>query len=363
MIEKLNDKEAICITTLFIMGSTIIMGISGEAKNDSWLSSIIGILFSLPIILIYSRIVSLFKGKDLFEILELVFGKYIGKFITVLYMGYAFMLGALVIRDFGEFANTLGIPETPMIVINLCLGLVGIMAVRMGIEIIGRTGAFFIPLVFIVLTTVQILVIPQLNFNYIKPILYNGIGPVLKAGYFAFTFPFAETVILICAFFTLKTKKSARKVYLWGLALAGTVIIVLTTRNVLVLGEAIEMYYFPSYIVVGDISVGNFLQRLEVSVVFIFVVATFVKSGICLFATCRGFQRLFNLNDYRNVVIQVGLLMVYFSYIIFESIMELKEWLEVYHYITIPFQIIIPIVVWIIAEFKKKTIVNEVNCT
>ncbi len=364
MKEQITDKEAICITTLFIMGSTLIMGVGGEAKNDTWLAVIIGVIFSIPIFLVYSRIVSIFKGKDLFEILELVFGRYIGKFVALLYTWYAFMLGALVIRNYGEFVNTLGLPETPMFVILFCLGIIGIIAVRLGIEVIGRTSAYLIAIVFAILVIIQILVIPQMNFNYIKPILHNGYAPVLQAGYYAFTFPFAESVILISALFTLKTKKSVGKVYFWGLTLAGTIIIIMTIRNILVLGRSIEMFYFPSYIAVSDISVGDFLQRMEVSVSLVFVVTAFTKVSICLFAACRGFQRIFSLKDYRSVTIQVGLLMVYLSYIVFDNIMDMKYWASrVYPYYAIPFQIIIPILVWLIAELRKNAIMNRSSCT
>lgn len=361
MIEQINDKEAICITTLFIMGSTLIMGISGSAENDAWIAVILGILISLPMLLIYSRLLSIFQGKDLFEMLELIFGKFIGKLITILYISYAFLLGGLVIRNFGEFVDTLGMPETPMFVINFTIGLVCIIAVRLGIETIGRTSAYFIVLVFIVLIMVQILVLPQVHFDYIKPIMYNGIMPVIEAGFFAFTFPFAETVVLMGAFYSLKTKKSARRAYLWGLMLAGITIIVLTMRNAMVLGKSIDMYYFPSYIVVGDISVGNFLQRLEVTVVFVFAIGAFVKTALCLFTVCRGFQRLFKLSDYRTIAIQVGLIMVYFSYIVFCNIMEMKEFVEVYPYYVIPYQIIFPLVMWIIAEIRKKSLLKKLN--
>lgn len=361
MIEKINDKEAISITTLFIMGSTLIMGIGGKAENNAWISAILGMLLALPIILIYARIVSVFKGKDLYEILELVFGKFVGKLIGVLYLGYSFLLGSLVIRNFGEFVDTLGMPETPLFVINFTVGLVCIIAIRLGIETLGRTCAYFIPLVFFILVLVQILVLPQMHFDYIKPIMYKGFLPVLQAGYYAFTFPFAETVLLMSVFFTLKSKKSARKVYLWGLFLAGIPIVVQTLRNVLVLGNSIDMYYFPSYISVGDISIGNFLQRLEVTVVFVFATGAFAKISVCLFSTCRGFQKLFKLEDYRSVAIQVGLLMVYFSIIVYENIMEMKEWAEIYSYYVIPNQVIIPIVLWIVAEVRKKSLLNEAS--
>lgn len=363
MKEQISDKEAICITILFIMGSTLIMGIGGEAKNDAWLAAIIGVFFSIPVFLVYSRIVSIFKGKDLFEILELVFGKYIGKFTALLYTWYAFMLGALVLRNFGEFVNTLGLPETPMFVVMLCMGLTSIIAIRLGIEVIGRTSTYFITIVFVILLIIQILVIPQIRLNYIKPLLYNGLAPVLQAGYNVFTFPFAETVILMSALFALKTKKSAGKVYFWGLTLAGTTIIVLTIRNILVLGKTIGMFYFPSYIAVSDIAVGNFIQRMEVTVSLVFAITAFTKVSVCLFAACRGFQRVFNLKDYRSVTIQVGLLILYLSYIVFDNIMDMKYWAsKVYPYYAIPFQIIIPIAVWIIGELKKNTIMNR-SCT
>ena len=55
-----------------------------------------------------------------------------------------------------------------MFVINFTIGLVCIIAVRLGIETIGRTSAYFIVLVFIVLIMVQILVLPSGAFRLYK---------------------------------------------------------------------------------------------------------------------------------------------------------------------------------------------------
>ncbi len=354
-MEKITDREAISITTLFVLGSTLILGIGGEAKNDAWIAAIAGLLFSVPIFLVYSRIVSIFPGKDLFEILNLVFGKYIGKFIALLYIWYAFHLGALVMRNFGEFVNTLGLPETPMFVILLTLGLVCVVAVKLGIEVVGRASAYFIPFVFANLLIVHILAFPQLKFNYVKPILYNGIEPVIKGGFSALSFPFAETFILMSAFSALKTKKSSFKVYFSGLFLAGITIIIVTLRNIFMLGKSFGLFYFPSYIAVSHIGIGDFIQRIEVAVSFVFAVAATVKVSVCLFAACKGIGRVFGLEDYRSVTINVGLFMIYFSFIIYDSIMDMRYWAYmIYPYYAFPFQIIIPVIVWIAAEVKKK---------
>jgi spore germination protein KB len=64
---------------------------------------------------------------------------------------------------------------------------------------------------------------------------------------------------------------------------------------------------------------------------------------------------MFNLKDYRSIVIQTGLLMIYFSYIVFDSSMEMKYWaFMVYPYYAFPMQVILPVIVWVLAEIKVK---------
>jgi len=70
--EEITQKEAICLLVNFIMGSTLIMGIGTNAKNDAWLAGIFGLLMSIPVIVIYARIIQLFPGKNLYD---LGFGK------------------------------------------------------------------------------------------------------------------------------------------------------------------------------------------------------------------------------------------------------------------------------------------------
>lgn len=353
--EQINDKEAISLMSLFIMGSTLIFGIGINADNDAWLAGMAGILFSIPVILIYSRIVVLFPGKDLFEILVCVFGKFVGKIVSLLYIWYCFHLGALVMRNFGEYVNTLILPETPMIVILLFMGAICIAAVRLGIEVIGRVSAYFIPLILAIIAIVVVLGASEYNFNFLKPILYNGFTTVIKDGYSTFAFPFAETVVFLGAFFSLKTKKSPRKVYFSGLMLAGAVIIILAVRNIVTLGSLRNMLYFPSHVAVSRIKVGTFLQRIEVTVDFVFTVTAFIKSSVCLFVACKGIGRFFNLTDYRSIVIQTGLLMTYFSRFVYDDIMEMRNWaFLVYNYYAFPFQVAFPVIIWIIAEIRKK---------
>lgn len=364
--EKITDKEAICILILFILGSSLIIGGGGEAKNDAWIATIIGIIMVIPMLLVFSRLLLLFPGKDLFDILDITLGKIIGKIVSVLYIWYAFHLGSLVLRNFGEFINTVAMTETPMFVPLLCLGFTSIIAVKLGIEVIGRTCTYFLPVLLFIILLVQLLGIPQFHFNYIKPILGNSFTHILKGGFSTFSFPFAETVLFIGVFSSLKTKKSSLKVYFWGVLISGIITIFITIRNIEVLGNMLGSFYFPSYTAVSRIHLGSFLQRIEVTVSIVFIFGVFLKSSICLLVACKGIEKLFNLKDYRSIVIQTGLLMIYFSYTIYDNIMVMKYWaFKVYPYYAFPFQVILPIIMWISAEIKikknKSHLVHKIN--
>lgn len=355
--ERITDKEAICLFIVFVLGSSLILGVGGDAKNDGWISGIVGIFMFLPMLFIYSRILSLFPGKDMFDILNLTMGSILGKLIGVLYIWYAFHLGALVLRNFGEFINIVAMPETPMFVPILAMGMLCIISVRLGIEVLGGTAAYFLPLLFFILIVVQILAIPELHLSYIKPILGNGIIPVLKGGFAAFSFPFAETVVFIGVFGSLKTKHSPLRVYLWGTLISSGIIVIVTFRNIAVLGNMLGSFYFPSYAAVSRISIGDFIQRIEVTVAIVFIFGVFVKSSICLLSVCRGIGNIFGLKDYRSIVIQTGLLMIYFAYTIYDNSMEMKYWaFKVYPFYAFPMQAILPGIIWILSEIKAKKV-------
>lgn len=352
--EQVTDKEAICLIIVFIFGSSLIIG-REAAKNDAWIAEIVGVIMAIPMLLVYSRLLSLFHGKDLFDILNATLGKVMGKIVAIAYVWYAFHLGALVLRNFAEFASTIGMPETPMLVPLLCMGLLCVVAVRLGIEVMGRTCAYFLPILFFIIIVVQLLGMSQLHLNYLKPILGNGFAPVLQDGFSAFSFPFAETVLFICIFSSLKTKNSPSKVYFCGILVSAIVLIIVTMRNISVLGNMLDSFYFSSYAAVSRISVGDFVQRIEVTVSVVFVFSIFIKSSVCLLVACKGIGKIFNLKDYRSIVIQTGLLMIYFSYTVYDNIMEMDIWaFKVYPYYAFPFQVIVPVIIWILSEIKSK---------
>jgi spore germination protein KB len=160
--------------------------------------------------------------------------------------------------------------------------------------------------------------------------------------------------------YTLKNKKSHYKVYFYGIFIAGVTIILLSIRNIMILGDMRDRLYFSSHVAVSMISIGEFLQRIEVTVAFTFAVGVFIKASVCLFVACKGIGKVLGLHDYRSIVMQTGLLMAFFSSMLYGSIMEMFDWAsKVYPYYAFPFQVILPLIIWCLAEIKAKKMKSQ----
>ncbi len=354
--EVVSNKQGISMVILFLFGSSLLLGTGTEGKADRWLAILLGAVAGAIIMLVYSRILSLYPGKDLFDISNILFGKVLGKFICILYSWYAFHLGALVLRNIGEFMNTLGLPGTPEIVPMIMLLLLCIWVTKSGIEVLGRWSEFFIIILIIILAVIQLLMIPEMKLQNFLPILYNGIKPAIIGAFSGFSFPFAETVMFMMVFDSLKKKNSSYKVFLWGILVGSFTILMIAARNIAVLGEELaSRYYFPSYITVSRVDIGKIFQRLEITVSVVLLVCVFVKISICLMAASKGISKVIGISEYRYIVIPVAVLMLNLSVIVYKNIMEMVDWSrKIYPYYALPFQVIIPLIMWIIAEAKTR---------
>lgn len=108
-------------------------------------------LEALPFLFICVRLLSAFPGKNLFDILELLLGKTLGKLVTLLYTIYALQLGSFILRIFSMFVHSVALPETPDFVTYIMMGALAAWILRAGLEVMARTAKFLLIVIIIVL--------------------------------------------------------------------------------------------------------------------------------------------------------------------------------------------------------------------
>lgn len=360
--EVISDKHGIAIIILFIIGTSSIEATGLSAEKDLWLAIIIGILMALPIIISYIRIHYLFPGKDLFDILEICYGKYIGKAIVILFTWFVFDGIALVIRNYAQFVVTVSMIKTPLLIVIIFTMFLCVWIVKSGIEVIGRWSRFFLLLFISVMMISIVFLLPDMNINNIRPVLNNGMKPVLKGAYETLNFPFTQTVLFMMVLSKFKRKDSPVRIYMKGVLTGGVLVFIMSITNILVLGlNKISIVYFPTYATLTRIEIGSMIGRLEIISGTLLTIGVLIKTSIYLLAACKGVSKIFRYSDYRFIVTPIALLAINLSYFQFETITEYYEYTATWYHYGFPFHVILPIIIWITAEVKKKRMTNSLN--
>jgi len=124
--------------------------------------------------------------------------------------------------------------------------------------------------------------------------------------------------------------------------------------------KPLSRMYFPTAMSITIINLGRVIERLEITVVIAYLVCVFVKASICVFAVCNGIVKVFGFNDYKFIATPVSLLMLSFSFIIYKSTMEMSFWaFNVYPYYSFIFEVIIPFIIFILAEINSRNLTDK----
>jgi spore germination protein KB len=357
---KISATQLFVLVVLFEMGSAILVGIASDAKQDAWIAVMLGLVGGLMIFLVYHRLYVYYPDLPLTSYVQKITGKWLGRFIGLLYIVYFMYLASRVLRDFGELLSTTIYNNTPLFVINTLMIITIIYAVHKGFEVIARVGELYFGVVYITAILGMLLIVFSglIHLGNLKPILENGLKPVMKTFLTqTINFPFGEMVVFTMLLPFLRDKKKAKIVCLSGMILSGINITITVVVNISVLGVALfQRSTFPLLTTVGRIQIADFIERLDVLFMLYLIIGGFFKIAIYYYAAVAGAADIFQFSNQRKLGFPMGIIVLFASITIASNYSEhIKEGLVVVPlYLHWPFQIIIPSMLLIIAFFRNR---------
>lgn len=351
--KQITGKQMQALIFMFLLGSSFTMGSVEKTKQDTWVTFLLGGAMALPMIFVYCTLIRKYPGENLFEIIVKLFGKIVGKTVCILYVWYSLHICSMVFRTITVFIHILNMPETPEIAVATFTILLMIWGVNSGPENMARIAKSTYPVLAVLIIITVLVSYKDLNFDNLKPALTTDFGTLLNASFTAFSLPFGELVVFLTIFPSLKSKSNPKKVFIKGLILSVTYLLVAHLRNLLVLGVTTAgMYVFPSYQAVSIMSVGEFFTRMEVLIGAGVLLAGFTKICIFLFTSSVGLAKICNLKDYKRMTAPCGLIIVLLSRIDFKNTPDMIKWLLYHPIYVLPFDVILPIILLITALIK-----------
>jgi spore germination protein KB len=142
---KIQPIQLFVLIVLFEIGSTIVVGLGLEAKQDAWLVILIAMFGGIVLFSQYVYLYLQFPDLGLTKYLEKIVGKFIGRILAIIYICLFLYIPARILRTFCELLLTTVLYETPIWVIAIMMMIPICFGCYLGFEVIARTAEIMFP--------------------------------------------------------------------------------------------------------------------------------------------------------------------------------------------------------------------------
>ncbi|QHE52435.1 endospore germination permease [Pontibacillus sp. HMF3514] len=360
---QISSTQFVFLIIMFEFGSTIVVGMGFEARQDAWLVILLGMVGGVILYLIYTQLHKKFPNAHITTYSSHLLGKYLGYIVAWAYIFYFFYLSARVLRDFSELMVITILKETPLLVVILIFTVVIVYSCTLGIETVARTSEIFFPYVLaaglLFLLFVFVTGIPQAE--NLQPPLEKGWGEILMKTFpESLTFPFGELVVFTMLFPYLNREEKAKKLGIQAILISTLVLIMTNLTIIASLGpDLAQRSVVPLLDTVSLVNIQGIVQRIDPIVIIMMVIVGVMKIVIFFLAAYIGLHdvipKLKNKKRYvtssvLGVLLMIVALMMSQSYVehIFVGLKIVPP------YVHVPMQIIIPTLLLLLSFMRGR---------
>ncbi|WP_342046818.1 GerAB/ArcD/ProY family transporter [Bacillus sp. OTU530] len=355
---KISAIQLFAMMFIFEMGTAVVISYGVHAKKDAWLAILLGSGAGIVLFFIYYFLFRQYPTVPLTGYVRKIFGKYLGWIIGLLYILFFLYISARNIREFGELLISSTLRKTPLLAITILFVLTICYVLYLGVEVLGRTAEVFIVILLLLGITGNFLVLVSGNWHphNLQPFLEHGWKPIMMTAFRdILIFPFGELLVFTMLLPYLNQPKSVKKVWLSALISGSLVLSYTTSLNIAVLSiEEVERSTFPLLSTVGKVNLMEFLQRLDAIVVYTLLITVFFKAAIYLYGALMGIVDLFNLKNHQQILLPIGVILIFFSIVLSATFAEQTEEGILVHYIAIVLLIIIPLLMLLVSLIRNR---------
>lgn len=349
---KISSLQFIFLAIAYCLGDTLIISIGEQANQDAWLAILAALGEGIFFAIIYIALAMKFPNKTLIQFNDIIFGSFLGKAISIIYIFYFIQVSSFVLRNFGDFFST-SLPETPMVVFLIALTLICSSAVRNGIEVITRCCFILIPVASFYVLFTFILLLKDFEIAHFLPVFELPLKDFFTVSHFIASIPFGEAVALLMVIPFVNNQKKVRKSIVMALIITGIILLINASQNIAVLGVTKAIYYYPSYQATRLIHIADILTGLEFLIAINFLLLGFLKISVFYYGTVLGISQLFRLRTYQPLTLPIGAIIILFSIVSFENSIESNYFYKnFYPYYALILQFSIPLLSLIVAMVR-----------
>lgn len=327
-------KQVVPLKQIMFASSTMIIGTSiltkqlyTFMKHEAWIAVLSGFVVCLFVFMIYSSLAKRFPGLSLVEIDDAVFGRLIGKIVSVLYIYYFFTIAGLNVNIMGSFVKAFVLQSSPSVLILFLFVFVCGWAVRKGPVNLMKYGMLLTVIGIMALALITWLLIPDFDFKNLMPVLSLPALNYAIGTHSIAMIPFCDPFFLMMYLPYIGNASGFGKALVKGLVIGVIILLVIVIRDISVLGQGLDSYNLPSLMSIRMIDVGDILTRIDIIYFVIIIMLIFYKVSLLLYATVTGIKSLLKTDSEKVFINILGALLVLYAMTVFGSASEHTQWL------------------------------------
>jgi spore germination protein (amino acid permease) len=296
---SLAIATVVLVTKVFYTNpGTVIKG----TATASWYVTLLSVLVSLILFQFVYMLLKRFPGKSLSEVFEKVWGKFLGKLLSIVFIAYFIFYAGGNLREFVEMIKTYNLPYTPPSIITITFLLPVAVISYLGLEALARishTGFYF---VIGSLFTILVLDYPLYRIDSIFPLGGNGLNQNLFIG---ITRNSAYNEMIVLAFFisSLNGLKYFKRASILGLTISGFAISSVILCSIMAFDYTMSTEHFSNLFELSRaIYFGRFFQRLESIFLIVWVTASVISVAAFFYTSISIFCKSFNVNNHKPLI-------------------------------------------------------------
>ncbi|GGG60532.1 GerAB/ArcD/ProY family transporter [Paenibacillus radicis (ex Gao et al. 2016)] len=350
--DKMTPLQAAGLLALLIATQNYIFApaiMARFAHEDMWISSLLAASAAFLFCLYAVWLAGQFPNRTLIQFLSFLLGRWAGKAIGILYLGYFICLTVIYVQTLATSFKTLFLPMTPLIVFIVLIVLFCMYGAAQGIIVLGKMSTLVILALLVTLLLLFAGTLPSVEMTNYLPIGENRWSNTFYASLFNLT-SFTQSIVItmLFAFVPSDKMKYAKKYVVWGSMLTFGVTSLIVIEEVGVFSpNQLELLTFPTVELITLFNFGTFFERVETIFVSVWGAAMFLVIGI-LFTSClTAIRHLLGRSDGSDskwLVLLFGAVILFLSLFYLNNTQKLSYFmLHYWTYLSLVFQVGIPL--------------------
>lgn len=295
-----------------------IVTILNKSKQDAWITMIIATFLSIIPILVIIYIINYKPDKDIFQKLDALFGKIFGKIVSFIIACYVLFMLFMVVWSTTYFALTQYLSKVPFLFLSLLFIFIAVYAVSKGIETIARANEIMLFMALFIIVVISLSLGKFINLEQLKPILTEGIKPIIGHSILALSYAFPPLLTLSAIpKDSLVDGQKYSKYLLIGFAISVFFIVIVTFYIVSINTiHLAEIFRYPEYYAQFKIDVAGIFEGVENFLTLHWMFNSVIMMIMCIFFLNRYIKDTFKLNEGKKlniITLIVGIIVAYGS--------------------------------------------------